>query len=59
MRVLQPNAFHKGSYGSANLLWYPARNVMTGVELLYGKRENNDGESNEDTPVQFSAKYSF
>jgi hypothetical protein len=52
-------AFHKGSYGSANMLWYPVRNVMAGVELLYGKRENNDGESNDDTRVQFSAKYSF
>jgi hypothetical protein len=52
-------AFHKGSYGSANLLWYPVRNVMAGVELLYGKRENNDGESDDDTRVQFSAKYSF
>jgi hypothetical protein len=53
------NAFYKGQYGSANLLYYPVKNVMTGVELLYGKRENNDGESGDDTRVQFSAKYSF
>ena len=53
------NAFRTGQYGSANLLYYPVKNVMTGVELLYGKRENNDGESGDDTRVQFSAKYSF
>jgi hypothetical protein len=52
-------AFHRGDYGSANLLYYPVKNVMTGVELLYGKRENNDGRSGDDTRVQFSAKYSF
>jgi hypothetical protein len=53
------NAFHKGSYGSVNLLWYPVRNVMTGVELLYGSRENKDGVSGSDTRLQFSAKYNF
>ena len=53
------DAFHKGSYGSVNLLWYPARNVMTGFEFLYGKRENKDGASGDDTRLQFSAKYTF
>jgi hypothetical protein len=53
------SAFHKGSYGSVNLLWTPVRNVLTGVELLYGKRENKDGASGDDTRLQFSAKYTF
>jgi hypothetical protein len=35
------------------------KNVMTGVEFLYGKRENKDGESGDDSRVQFSAKYNF
>jgi len=52
-------AFQMGRYASGNLLWYPARNVMTGVELLWGSHEDNDGNSNHDTRVQFSAKYSY
>ena len=27
-----PNAFHRGHYAVGNLLYYPAANVMTGVE---------------------------
>jgi hypothetical protein len=53
------NAFHRGQYGSANLLYYPAKNILTGVELLHGTRENRDGASGSDTRVQFSAKFDF
>ena len=52
-------SFHSGQYGSTNLLYYPAKNVMTGMELLYGKRENLDGESAYDTRVQFSTQFKF
>ena len=54
-----PTSFHAGQYGSANLLYYPIKNVMTGMELLYGKRENLDGESAYDTRVQFSTQFKF
>ena len=53
------NAFKQGTYASANLLWHPAKNVMTGVELLNGKFEHKDGMSNDDTRVQFSAQFKF
>ena len=53
------DAFAKGSYASANLLFYPAKNVTTGAELLWGERENNDGETGSDRRVQFSAKVKF
>ena len=63
------DAFHKGQYALANLLYYPVKNLMWGGELQYGKRTNNDDggldpdgnlvESFDDWRIQFSAKYNF
>ena len=53
------NAYKEGQYASVNLLYYPARNVMVGGELLWGERENNNGATGDDSRFQFSAKYSF
>jgi hypothetical protein len=33
--------------------------LSPGVELLWGQRENKNGEAASDTRVQFSAKYAF
>jgi hypothetical protein len=52
-------AYNKGEYASVNLLTYPADNLMFGAELLWGKRTNNDGASDDDVRFQFTAKYSF
>jgi len=54
-----PGSFHKGDYASVNLLTYPGENLMLGGELLWGKRTNNDGESNDDVRFQFTVKYNF
>jgi hypothetical protein len=55
-----PNAFKKGQYALANLLYHPTDNVMLGPELQWGDRENfSDGFTSDDVRVQFSAKYSF
>lgn len=54
-----PGAFEKGSYASANLLYYPTANLMMGGELMWGERENNDGASDDAYRFQFSVKYNF
>lgn len=53
------NAFEKGDYASANLLWYPTKNVFIGGEALWGKRTDNNGDDGTDSRVQFSYHYSF
>jgi len=55
----EPTVFHKAQYASANVLMYPAKNVMFGLEVLYGKRTSNDGTTGDDVRFQFSAKYDF
>ena len=55
-----PDAFRRGHYGSANLLFYPVDRVMIGTEVIWGRRENFlDGFSSEDVHLQFSFKYNF
>jgi hypothetical protein len=53
------NAFKQGEYASTNLLWYPAKNVLTGAELLWGKLEQFNGQSADDVRVQFSGQFKF
>jgi len=55
----EAGAFHKGEYALVNLLWTPAPPVMTGFELQWGKRTDNDGSKGHDLRVQYSFKYSF
>ncbi len=55
-----PDAYHRGHYGLANLLFYPVENVMMGGELQWGRRENFlDGFKSDDFRIQFSFKYNF
>jgi hypothetical protein len=55
-----PSAFRAGQYGVADLLFYPAGNVMTGFEVQWGRRQSfRDGFAVDDFRVQFSARYSF
>jgi hypothetical protein len=66
------DAYHKGQFVEANLIYSPVPNVLTGVELQWANRENKgelditDPEYNSDYlktadifKVQFSFKYSF
>ena len=52
-------AFHKGEYASANLVCYPADNLTLGAEVLWGRRTDNDGASDDDTRLQFTVKFTF
>jgi hypothetical protein len=55
-----PTAFHIGQYATANLVWYPVKNVMMGGEFQWVKRHNfSDGFQTSDYRLQFSFKYSF
>jgi hypothetical protein len=66
-----PEAFEKGEYALANLMYYPVKNLMWGGEVQWGKRHNKgDGqaavsdptktvESFDDLRFQVSVKYNF
>jgi hypothetical protein len=55
-----PNAFKKGQYALANILYHPTAKLFFGPELQWGDRENfGDGFSSDDVRVQFSARYDF
>jgi len=55
-----PSAFKSGKYALANLLYYPVKNVMAGVEIQYATRENySDGWSTDMLKIQVSFRYKF
>ena len=55
-----PNAFHRGHYALANVLYTPVKNWMMGGEIQWGKRENfSDGYESDDIRVQFSVRANF
>ena len=55
-----PSAFKRGHYALVNLLTTPVPNFMYGLELQWGRRENNsDGFESDIFKVQFSFKYNF
>jgi hypothetical protein len=55
-----PSAFKNGHYVLGNVLYSPVPNAMAGVEVQWGRRENNsDGFISNGMKVQFSFKYNF
>ena len=42
-----------------NLIWFPYELVSTGIEYMYGIRENKDGAEGNASRVQFMLKYQF
>lgn len=56
----EPSAFKSGQYVLANLLYYPVKNVMAGVEIQYCTRKNySDGWNTDMLKIQVSFRYKF
>jgi len=54
------SSFQKANYAAVNLMYYPVKNAMCGVELQYGDRSNfTDGWETDILKLQFSFKYNF
>ena len=55
-----PGEFKRGHYAIGNLLFYPTENVMYGLEVQYGRRENfKDDFTSDDVKIQASFRYNF
>ena len=52
-------AFHRGSYGNLNVMYYPVKNVTTGLEFVWGELDQKSGASAADYRLQFSSKVTF
>jgi hypothetical protein len=46
-------------YAAANLIWNPYKPLTVGVEYLWGRRENKDGESGTANRYLFSFRFDF
>lgn len=54
-----PSAIESVSTVHANLIWFPYNAVSTGVELMWGERENRDGASGDALRLQYMLKFKF
>lgn len=54
-----PQAVQSGYVGHVNLIWSPAEKLSTGVEYMWGHRENSDGARGDATRIQTMVKYDF
>ena len=55
----EPDAYNKTYRMSANIIWSPTPRVDLGVETLYGKRQNKNGESANAGQLQVSGTYRY
>ncbi len=53
------NNMAKGGTAHVNIIWSPVKRINTGIEYIYGKRTNVDGDFGEANRVQFMIKYIF
>jgi hypothetical protein len=56
----QPDdAIHRAASVHANLIWFPYKLVSTGIEVMWGRRENKDGAEGTAWRIQTMAKFKF
>jgi hypothetical protein len=56
----QPSdSLDKTQYASANVVWMPIERWLFGVEGLWGKREDKDGENGTDFRTLFTSRFTF
>ena len=57
--VLPADTYQDGKYISANLIWLPFERMGIGTEVLFGERENKDGQTGEAVRIQTAMQYKF
>ena len=56
----QPDdSIRKAGSVHANLIWFPYRMASTGIEVMWGRRENKDGASGNAWRIQGMVKFKF
>lgn len=53
------DAYKRTLRASANLMWNPTQQIDTGVEYLWGRRTNEDGEQGSAQQIQMMIRYMF
>jgi hypothetical protein len=53
------NTYRDGHYAVLNIMYYPVERIWCGLELLYGMREDEDGDTGDDVRLSFSVQYRF
>ena len=53
------SAYHKTFRGAVNYIWSPTPRIDVGGEIIFGDRENKNGERASATQIQLSTKYRF
>jgi hypothetical protein len=56
---LSSTAFRRSQYGAFNLIWSPAPSWIMGMELLYGRLQQQDGARADALRLQGSLQYNF
>jgi hypothetical protein len=54
-----PTAYDETQYGSLNLIWQLKKHLSVGVEGLYGRKEEQSGDSGNVWRIQMALMYSL